>query len=52
MKLRLTKLQLIKRMHELLKFSKSRPILITSKHYIEFMEKTYGAKIHAQKHHA
>lgn len=49
LKLRLTKVQLMQRLHDLLKFSKSRPILITSKSYIEFMERHYGQKIYHHK---
>ena len=42
MKLTLSKLQLIRQLHDLLVYSNSKPILITSKSYIDFMENTYG----------
>lgn len=45
MKLKITKVQLLLRLHDFLKFSNAQPILITSKPYIEFMENTYGATI-------
>lgn len=43
MKLTLSKLQLIKQLHDLLTYSHSKPILITSKSYVDFMEKHYGS---------
>jgi hypothetical protein len=46
MKIRLSKLQLILQLHELLKHSNSQPILLTSKSYVDFMEKNYGNVFH------
>jgi hypothetical protein len=45
MKLSLTKLQLIQQLHELLTYSNSKPILIRSQSYVDFMEKHYGQVI-------
>ncbi len=45
MKLRLSKLQLILQLHDFLTHSNSKPIWITSKSYIDFMETHYGQTI-------
>lgn len=42
MRLTLSKLQLMLQLHDLLKYSNSKPILITSKSFIDFMERQYG----------
>lgn len=42
MKLKLSRLHLLNQLHDLLKYTDSKPILITSKPYIEFMERQYG----------
>jgi hypothetical protein len=42
MKLQISKLQLLQKLHDLLTYSNSKPFLITSQSYIDFMEKHYG----------
>lgn len=44
MQIKLTKLQLIRQLHELLLYSQTPPIQITSQPYIAFMEHAYGSK--------
>lgn len=49
MQLKLSKVQLLRQLHDLLGYSRTKPILITSKPYIAFMEHVYGSKFPPKK---
>jgi len=43
MRLSLSRVQLLKQLHALLSYSNSKPFVIMSRSYIEFMERHYGS---------